>query len=142
MPKRYDDQRSVKLARLNKALERYSIDPEDGVSEVERAPNITGYRRRAKLVVAREATGDVSVGLYRRHDNQNVVDIPHCQVLSPPLMELVAELRELSNEPPEELACLLTPSTGTEGCSRGSTRGSSCRQPRATSPRSDAFSSP
>jgi 23S rRNA (uracil1939-C5)-methyltransferase len=119
MPKKYVDQQQVKLERLHKALERYDITPKKGIAEVASAKSITGYRRRAKLVVAREGTGEVSVGLYRRHDNQNVVDIPHCQVLSPPLMELVAELRELANDPPAELRCLLTPSTGEEGVLTG-----------------------
>jgi 23S rRNA (uracil1939-C5)-methyltransferase len=119
MPRRYEDQRAAKLGRLRKAMERYAIDPERGYGTVHGAPTITGYRRRAKLVVAREPGGDVAVGLYRRHDNQAVVDIPHCQVLSPTLMELTAELRELASAPPPELACLLEPSTGDAGVFSG-----------------------
>ncbi len=115
MPKRYDDQRAVKRSRLSHVLERYDIEPSRGVGEVERAASITGYRRRAKLVVSKDAAGEIAVGLYRRHDNQNVVDIPHCQVLSPSLMTLVAEIRELAHDPPSDLACLLEPSDGTVG---------------------------
>lgn len=119
MPRRYDDQRALKVSRLHKVLERYDIEPSGGISDVERASTITGYRRRAKLVVSREPDGGVSVGLYRRHDNQNVVDIPHCQVLSPVLVELVAELRELCHDPPDEVAALLEPSDGDAGVLTG-----------------------
>ncbi len=109
MPKRYDDQRAAKMARTQKALDRYGITPSRTLAPVERADAIVGYRRRAKLVVSRDAAGQVSVGLYRRHDNQRVVDIPGCQVLSPTLMQLVAEIRALANAPPPELAALLEP---------------------------------
>jgi 23S rRNA (uracil1939-C5)-methyltransferase len=119
MPRRYEDQRAAKMARLRKATDRYAITPDHGFGAVDDAPSITGYRRRAKLVVAREPGGDVAVGLYRRHDNQSVIDIPHCQVLSPALMELTAELRELASAPPPELACLLEPSTGDSGVFAG-----------------------
>jgi 23S rRNA (uracil1939-C5)-methyltransferase len=119
MHKRYDDQRATKLARLERALDRYALEPAGSLAAVSSAPSITAYRRRAKLVVARDAHGTVSVGLYRRHDNQNVVDIPECQVLSPTLMELVAKVRELCNNPPDELACLVEPSSGTRGVLTG-----------------------
>ena len=116
MPRKYDDQRAAKAERMHKALARYDLTPTGGYGDVDRASAIAGYRRRAKLVVARDpGTHDVSVGLYRRHDNQNVVDIPHCQVLSPGLIELVAEIRELVNDPPPELGCLMTVSSGEEG---------------------------
>jgi 23S rRNA (uracil1939-C5)-methyltransferase len=116
---RYAEQRASKLVRVEQALERYGITPSAGTAEVLAAANVAGYRRRAKLVVSRDATGDVCVGLYRRNDNQNVVDIPHCQVLSPALVELVAELRELCNEPPAELAPLLEVSGGDRGVLTG-----------------------
>lgn len=119
MPRRYDDQRAFKVGKLDKALERYDIVPTAGTSELEAAPSITGYRRRAKLVVARDPGGEVAVGLYRRHDNQHVVDIPHCQVLSPALVALVSELRELAHDPPDDLACLVTPSIGGRGVLAG-----------------------
>ncbi|HHH31204.1 MAG TPA: hypothetical protein ENK57_23045, partial [Polyangiaceae bacterium] len=119
MPRRYDDQRSFKVGKLDRALERYGITPEQGIGELEAAPSITGYRRRAKLVVARDPGGEVAVGLYRRHDNLHVVDIPHCQVLSPVLMAMVSELRELAHDPPEELAALVTPSIAGQGVLTG-----------------------
>lgn len=119
MPLRYDDQRETKRARLRLSLDRYGVTPLGKEAGVEPADAITGYRRRAKLVVARDDSGEVAVGLYRRHDNQNVVDIPHCQVLSAGLMELVGELRELANEPPPELAVLLEPAVGNQGVLTG-----------------------
>jgi len=119
MPRRYADQRAVKVAKLDKALGRYDIVPTAGTEELEAAPSITGYRRRAKLVVASDPGGEVAVGLYRRHDNQHVVDIPHCQVLSPTLIGLVSELRELAHDPPEELAALVTPSVAGRGVLMG-----------------------
>ncbi|MCA9624099.1 MAG: hypothetical protein KC731_33980, partial [Myxococcales bacterium] len=119
MPRRYEDQRKSKRARLEKALERYDLVPSRRFRPIAEATSITGYRRRAKLVVAREPSGEIAVGLYRRHDNQNVVDIPHCQVLSPMLVETVGELREIANAPPPELAPLMTPAVAGEGVLTG-----------------------
>jgi 23S rRNA (uracil1939-C5)-methyltransferase len=119
MHKRYEVQRSAKLSRLRKALDRYALQPTGELAPVLGTTSLTGYRRRAKLVVARDAGGDVAVGLYRRHDNQNVVDIPNCQVLSPTLMDLVGQLRELAAAPPPELAGLLEPVGGGRGVLTG-----------------------
>jgi len=109
MARRYADQRGAKLQRLERALLRYDIAPSVDLADVQAADPISGYRRRAKLVVARSPKGDVSVGLYRRHDNQSVVDIPGCKVLSPPLKQLVGKIREQAKDPPPELSCLLEP---------------------------------
>lgn len=118
MSKRYDEQCRAKLERLLRALERYDLRPGRPMRPVQRAEPITAYRRRAKLVVARRSSGsssgdearqDVAVGLYQRQDNQRVVDIASCLVLSPVLRELVAAVRKLANQPPPELACLLEP---------------------------------
>ncbi len=114
MARRYADQRAAKMKRLERALLRYEIAPSVSLAGVESAEPIAGYRRRAKLVVARNSSGEVAVGLYRRHDNQSVVDIPGCQVLSPLLKRLVAKIRELAQDPPAELQCLLEPAG--EGC--------------------------
>jgi 23S rRNA (uracil1939-C5)-methyltransferase len=120
MPKRYEDQRGAKLERIRHALGRYAMKPVGSLAPVLGAETLTAYRRRAKLVVASEpGGGGVAVGLYRRADNQSVVDIPQCQVLSPALMKLVATLRELAAAPPAELACLLEPVTGTSGVLAG-----------------------
>ncbi|MBI4702372.1 MAG: methyltransferase domain-containing protein [Deltaproteobacteria bacterium] len=109
MPQRYARQRALKMERVAQALERYGLRPADALAEVEPAEPIAGYRRRAKLVVARTGDGRVAVGLYRRADNQSVVDIPDCRVLSPTLRELVASIRLLAQEPPAELGSLLRP---------------------------------
>lgn len=137
MPKTYADQRATKLRRLEEALGRYGIEPREGTRAIAEASVLTGYRRRAKLVVARDDDGEVTIGLYRRHDNQHVVDIPHCQVLSPVLVELVARLRELAQSPSEELAPLLEPATG--DFARGVLSGLDVRElhdPKADEPRS------
>jgi 23S rRNA (uracil1939-C5)-methyltransferase len=129
MTQSYDEQCSTKRRRLEEALGRYGMRPAKALEEVMRAEPITSYRRRAKLVVAREAvapTGSsseteeprservgsgrgVAVGLYQRQDNQRVVDITDCLVLSPVLRELVGELRSLASAPPDGCACLLEP---------------------------------
>jgi tRNA/tmRNA/rRNA uracil-C5-methylase (TrmA/RlmC/RlmD family) len=119
MSRRYDDQRALKLDRLEKALSSYGLEPSAELAPVAGADAITGYRRRAKLVVSRSHGGGVAVGLYRRNDNQSVVDIPECRVLSPALMELVATLRKLCAETPPDLACLLAPSDGERGVLTG-----------------------
>jgi 23S rRNA (uracil1939-C5)-methyltransferase len=126
----YDEQCSTKLQRLQEALGRYGMQPARKLEGVVRAEPITSYRRRAKLVVAREGgparaearpgsddgspahpsgVGRASVGLYQRQDNQRVVDISDCLVLSPVLRELVCEVRGLASAPPAECACLLEP---------------------------------
>lgn len=107
MFKRYEEQRATKMARIERALGRYRIEASGETMPLRGADPIMHYRRRAKLVVERAADGKVRVGLYRRNDNHNVVDIPECQVLSPPLMELVRELRTLVEEPPAALRVLL-----------------------------------
>ncbi|MEM9693285.1 MAG: pseudouridine synthase [Myxococcota bacterium] len=122
MPHTYADQRNKKQRRLHIALDRYQLAGHEGspaVHDVLGTDIVKRYRRRAKLVVARGEKGDVSVGLYRRHDNQNVVDIPECQVLSPPLMSLVAKIRELCSDLPDDLACLLAPARGESGVLTG-----------------------
>jgi 23S rRNA (uracil1939-C5)-methyltransferase len=119
MPRRYEDQRGLKLDRLHKALGSYGLTPTAAVAPVGGADSISSYRRRAKLVVSRTHGGGVAVGLYRRNDNQSVVDIPECRVLSPALMDLVATLRKLCAEPPPELVSLLAPSDGERGVLSG-----------------------
>ena len=131
MGKAYDEQCSAKLLRLQEALARYGLRPARRLEDVVRAEPITSYRRRAKLVVGTESavapsgadpgraaeppsqpTGagrPVVVGLYQRQDNQRVVDISDCLVLSPLLRELVCELRALASAPPASCACLLEP---------------------------------
>ncbi len=125
MFKRYEDQRATKMARIERSLGRYCIEPSSELMTLRGADPIMHYRRRAKLVVERANDGKVRVGLYRRNDNQNVVDIPECQVLSPRLMELVREIRTLVEEPPEALRVLLEPATSDD---RGVLKGLDARE--------------
>ncbi len=124
MAQPYGQQCSTKLRRLERALGRYGLRAGRTVAEMLPAELVTGYRRRAKLVVARRPrasrrgesarAAEVAVGLYQRNDNQRVVDITDCQVLSPTLRQIVQTIRELAGSPPSELSALLTPA-GAEG---------------------------
>src|SRR5262249_30648506 len=49
------------------------------------------------------------IGLYARSGNHEVVDIPHCKVLTPALAEVAFVLRELCANPPEGARGLLLP---------------------------------
>ncbi len=110
MPRRYDDQRAWKAQRVSRSFARYGLMPA-GTLGLAETPALTEYRRRAKLVVDRDLGGTARLGLYRRHDNQLVVDIPGCRVLSPALHRVVAELRRLMAALPPELADLLEPAS-------------------------------
>jgi 23S rRNA (uracil1939-C5)-methyltransferase len=63
------------------------------LAEVAAPDAIVAYRTRAKLVVS--SVG--AVGLYAR-GSHDVVDIPHCRVLSPAVAQVVAALRALLSE--------------------------------------------
>ena len=66
---------------------------------------IIGYRGRAKLIVAPSG----AIGLYGRSGAHDVIDIPHCRVLTPALSEVASRLRTLIAAPPEEARGLLLP---------------------------------
>lgn len=142
MCKCYEDQCAVKLRRLEDALGRYRLQPARPVGQVVQADPVVSYRRRAKLVVAaagglagsgvvssrvpstlrngaRPPEGPVVVGLYQKQDNQRVVDISDCQVLSPLLRELVQSLRALATTPPPGCGCLLEPAFDGRGALLG-----------------------
>lgn len=108
MPLGYARQRAAKLDRIALSLGRYGMAPGTAVAELRRPELLAAYRRRAKLVVARTAPDQAAIGLFRRHDSQVVIDIPGCQVLSPTLLEFVANLRPLIASPPPSLLALLT----------------------------------
>lgn len=105
----YEKQGAAKVDKLAHAMARFALPVDGSVVALERPAQLEAYRRRAKLVVARGGEGQASVGLFRRHDNQLVVDIPGCKVLTPALASLVGELRELASHPPPELAAILSP---------------------------------
>ena len=84
-----------KHADVRAALEPYRALSQITLPPVHAATPALGYRTRAKLIVS--AHGEI--GLYAR-GSHDVVDIPHCQVLSPALLHVIASLREqLAREP-------------------------------------------
>jgi 23S rRNA (uracil1939-C5)-methyltransferase len=74
------------------ALQRVAVQP------VEPARPMLHYRTRAKLVVS--AGGEAGeIGLFARGSHE-VVDIPHCQIMHPALLEVVAAVRRhAANKP-------------------------------------------
>jgi len=107
MPRGYESQRRAKAERVAEATARFGLPVVSAIASVDRPSSIEAYRRRAKLVVSRGADGVSAIGLFRRNDNQLVVDIPDCKVLSPAIAAFVRELRALVTTPPPELAPLL-----------------------------------
>jgi 23S rRNA (uracil1939-C5)-methyltransferase len=85
----YSEQLQLKRDRLVQAIGRYSaleVVPE----AVLPARPISGYRTRAKLIVAPGG----ALGLYAKGGGHHVVDIPHCLVLAPALTRVAAYLRQ------------------------------------------------
>jgi 23S rRNA (uracil1939-C5)-methyltransferase len=70
------------------------------------AEPITGYRTRAKLVVAPRDTdeGGIVIGLYASGGGHVVLDTSACRVVSPAIGEVAATIRELASEPTSVLA--------------------------------------
>lgn len=85
----YGEQLLVKRGRVLQSLSRYPALEATRTEPLLPATPITGYRTRAKLIVAPGAT----VGLYAKGGGHQVVDIPGCRVLSPAIAEAAAVLR-------------------------------------------------
>ncbi len=85
----YGEQLLVKRGRVLQSLSRYPALESAHTEPLLPATPITGYRTRAKLIVAQGAT----VGLYAKGGGHHVVDIPDCRVLSPAIAEAAALLR-------------------------------------------------
>lgn len=85
----YGEQLLVKRGRVVQSVSRYPTLELIYTEPLVAADPITGYRTRAKLIVASGG----SVGLYAKGGGHNVVDIPNCQVLSPALASAAAYLR-------------------------------------------------
>ena len=132
----YREQIETKLARVRKALERYGVVLRRPMRMLDAGEHVQGYRRRAKLVVAARESKPAAVGLFRRQDKQSVIDIPGCKVLSPDLTSLVASVRSLAANTPEELAALLRP----EGAGEGALAGIDARELRRPAQESDSDS--
>jgi 23S rRNA (uracil1939-C5)-methyltransferase len=92
----YADQLEYKRERLARAIAPYPSLRETAIEPPKAANPRTGYRTRAKLIVAPGA----HIGLYAKGGGHVVVDIPECRVLSPALLETTARLRDLLASPP------------------------------------------
>ncbi len=84
----YDAQLDRKHGRVAAALARYPSLGALAVEAVAPADPIVGYRTRAKLVA-----GGGALGLFAKGGGHEVVDIPGCRVLAPPLAVTAAALR-------------------------------------------------
>lgn len=98
-------QLTTKRARVVSSIVHYPALELLYTRQVIPADLIVAYRGRAKLIVS--PTG--GIGLYGRSGNHEVVDIPSCRVLAPPLSEVAAALRALLASPPAGTEALLTP---------------------------------
>lgn len=83
----YGEQREEKRERLRAALSAYTELSGTEARSTEPAEPITGYRRRAKLVVAGKDVGLFAAGSHR------VVDIPECRVLDPSIAVVASAAR-------------------------------------------------
>jgi 23S rRNA (uracil1939-C5)-methyltransferase len=108
----YAEQLEYKRDRLAKTVELY---PSLGAAKIDLPPPAeprTGYRTRAKLMVA----PGPRIGLFAKGGGHVVVDIPECKVLSPALLEVVARLRDLlQSPPPAARGALVASEPGTAG---------------------------
>lgn len=107
----YGEQLGLKHARVVAALARHPALERVPAEPVVPAEPATGYRTRAKLMVA----PGPRIGLYARTGAHLVVDIPECRVLSPALGEVAASLRRLLAAPPVEAGAALVPYDGANG---------------------------
>ena len=58
------------------------------------SPRVMGYRNRAKMTISTDRRGHSRLGYFRRRARE-VVDMPHCGVLVPELLETSRDLRKL-----------------------------------------------
>lgn len=137
-------QLAAKAARLDRALEPYAVLRGVRPEPVRAAPTVTGYRTRAKLVVA----PGPRIGLYRRGSHE-VLDLPGCRVLAPVVAAGAAALRALLADPPRAAGALLRPEGNGPGRLRAvdlrelrderERSGSSEREPSGSSGRSEGL---
>lgn len=94
----YAEQLADKHQRTLAALARY---PELGavqLADVLPAPEVVGYRTRAKLACSREG-GGLRIGLYRP-GSHDVIDTPDCPVLDPLVREVANAVRRVFTRAP------------------------------------------
>ncbi len=101
----YATQLAHKRARLVESFASYPALELTYVQPTLPAEPITGYRTRAKLVIApRETEDGIVIGLYASGGGHVVLDTPSCRVVSPTIAEITAAVRELAAEPGSVLA--------------------------------------
>lgn len=101
----YSTQLAHKRARLVEAFASYPTLELTYVQPTLPAEPVTGYRTRAKLVIAsRESEDGLVIGLYASGGGHVVLDTPSCRVVSPAIAEVTAAVRELASEPGSVLA--------------------------------------
>jgi len=114
----YSTQLAHKRGRVVEAFGAYPTLELTYVQATLPAEPITGYRTRAKLVVAPREEGDgIVIGLYASGGGHIVLDTPSCRVVSPAVSDVAAAVRELASEPGNVLA-------------RGSLMGTGLRAPQ------------
>jgi len=85
----YGEQLGLKRGRVVQSVARYPALELVYTEPVHPADPITHYRTRAKLIVAPGG----KLGLYAKGGGHQVVDIPNCQVVSPVVGAVAAQLR-------------------------------------------------
>lgn len=83
------EQLAYKRSLVCDAFALYPALQELSIAEVAEATPMLGYRTRAKLVCSESG----AIGLFERASHQ-VCDVPHCRVMHPALLEVVAAVRE------------------------------------------------
>jgi 23S rRNA (uracil1939-C5)-methyltransferase len=97
----YPEQLEQKWRLLQRGVLRYPEHAALRLAKVEGAEPIRAYRIRAKLVFG----ADGVLGLFER-DSHDVVDIPECRVLAPPLARVAAAARRVFSRARPELDAL------------------------------------
>ena len=85
----YGEQLALKRGRVVQSAARYAALELVYTEPVLPARPVVGYRTRAKLIVGSGA----KVGLFAKGGGHQVVDIPGCRVLAPPLARVATLLR-------------------------------------------------
>ncbi len=90
----YGEQLALKRGRVLQSASRYPTLELVYTEPVVAAEPIVAYRTRAKLMVA----PGPKLGLYAKGGGHQVVDIPHCRVLSSAIADVTRDLRDLFAE--------------------------------------------
>lgn len=85
----YGEQLALKRGRVVQSASRYPALDLLYTEPVQPAEPITEYRTRAKLIVAPGG----KLGLFAKGGGHQVVDIPHCRVVSPAIASVASQLR-------------------------------------------------